>query len=286
MRQPRILVIQDISLSCRISMNVAVPILSCLGNWVSMLPTALLSTHTGKGFEDYTFLDLTDEIPPILTHWRSLGIRFDGIVIGYLGSLKQVNLMKEIISEFTAKEALVVLDPVMGDNGLLYTGYTMQRVEAMRELCQYADVIIPNLTEAHFLADAPYPEKKYQNGQIADVIRHLQQMGGKKIVLSGISFEPEKMGAALIAKPAEGIQFSFARGYPGHFDGTGDLFTSVIAGLLFQHKTLKQAADAAVEYVSRVVKRTIDEQADPLYGVVFEKDLPFLLQQVHGEQAD
>ena len=96
MKQPRILVIQDISASCRISMNVAVPILSCLENWVSILPTALLSTHTGKGFEEYTFLDLSTEISAILNHWHSLEIKFDGIVIGYLGSIEQIKLINEI----------------------------------------------------------------------------------------------------------------------------------------------------------------------------------------------
>ncbi|ALV22008.1 MULTISPECIES: pyridoxamine kinase [Carnobacterium] len=281
MKQPRILVIQDISASCRISMNVAVPILSCLGNWVNVLPTALLSTHTGKEFEKYTFLDLSAENLAILEHWRSLNIKFDGIVIGYLGTLQQIELMQKVIKEFTTEEALVVLDPVMGDEGQLYDGYTQQHVQAMRELCSYADVLIPNITEACLLTGRPYLTKPHQKGEVEELVKQLQQLTDKEIILSGVMLNEASVGAAIVSKTnAVKIQYTFAPVYPGHFDGTGDLFTSTVAGFLFQQQSLLRAAQVAVNYVSKVVEQTIQEGIDPLYGVVFEKELFYLMQQL------
>lgn len=283
MKQPRILVIQDISASCRISMNVAVPILSCLENWVSILPTALLSTHTGKGFEDYTFLDLSAEIPAILNHWRSLGIKFDGIVIGYLGSIEQIKLMKSIITQFATDEALIVLDPVMGDHGNLYPGFTKEHVGAMRELCQFADVLIPNVTEACLLTETSYPEKPHTKETIEPIIGKLTKDTKRSVVLSGVTGAEKQVGAAFVAKGSADVCYTFSEVYPGHFDGVGDLFTSVVAGFLFQHHSLKRANEVAVNYISRVVKRTIDDQIDPLYGIAFEKDLMYLMQELKKE---
>lgn len=286
MKQPRILVIQDISASCRISMNVAVPILSCLENWVSILPTALLSTHTGKGFEEYTFLDLSAEIPAILNHWHSLGIKFDGIVIGYLGSVEQIKLMKSLITQFATEEALIILDPVMGDHGQLYPGYTQEHVEAMRELCQFADVLIPNVTEACLLTGIPYPEKPHTKESIKAIIEQLTKNAKQSMILSGVIQDESKVGTAFVAKGSTEVSYAFSKAYPGHFDGVGDLFTSVIAGFLFQNKGLKRANEVAVNYISRVVKRTIEEQINPLYGIAFEKDLMYLMKELKKETLD
>ena len=283
MKQPRILVIQDISTSCRISMNVAVPILSCLENWVSILPTALLSTHTGTGFEGYTFLDLSAEIPVILNHWSSLGIKFDGIVIGYLSSVEQIRLMKNIITQFTTEEALIVLDPVMGDHGTLYPGFSSEHVKAMRELCQFADVLIPNVTEACLLTGTTYPKKPHTKKTIDPIISKLNKQNKQSIVLSGVTGTDKQVGAAFITKGSLEICYAFSQVHPGHFDGVGDLFTSVIAGFLFQQHSLRRANEVAVNYISKVVKRTIDDQIDPLYGIAFEKDLMYLMEELKKE---
>ncbi|WP_051910520.1 pyridoxamine kinase [Carnobacterium pleistocenium] len=280
MKQPRILVIQDISASCRISMNVAVPILSCLENWVSVLPTALLSTHTGKGFEGYTFLDLSAEISIILNHWRSLGIKFDGIVIGYLSSVEQMKMMKTIITQFTTEKALIVLDPVMGDHGSLYPGFTSEHVEAMRELCQFADVLIPNVTEAYLLAGITYPNKPHTKEIIEPIINKLTKKNKQSIVISGVTGTEKQVGAAFITKDSLEVCYVFSEAYPGHFDGVGDLFTSVIAGFLFQQHSLRRANEVAVNYISKVVKRTIEDQVNPLYGITFEKDLLYLMEEL------
>lgn len=280
MNQPRILIVQDISLSCRISMNVALPVLSCLGNWVNILPTALLSAHTGIDSGGYTFLDLSNEMEKVLMHWRSLGIKFDGMVIGYLGSLRQIQLVEKLIIEFMKEDGLVVLDPVMGDDGQLYEGFTQNHVKEMRKLSSYADILIPNQTEAYYLAGIPYESKLLSESEQITILSRLTKQSKQKVVLTGATGDGETIGAVVWSAEHLGTYKTFAQAYPGHFDGTGDLFTSVVAGFLFQHYTIERAVNIAVHYVSKVVARTIEENIDPSYGVVFEKDLAYLMGQL------
>lgn len=261
-------------------MNVALPVLSCLGNWVNILPTALLSAHTGVDAGNYTFLDLSNEMEDILAHWHSLGIEFDGVVIGYLGSLKQIQLVVKLIKEFMKADALVVLDPVMGDEGQLYEGFTLEHVQEMQKLSAYADILIPNQTEAYYLAGIPYENKIVSQKEWLTILSSLSKRPKQKVVLTGAVGDGQTIGAVVWLAEHSEMYKAFAPAYPGHFDGTGDLFTSVVAGFLFQHYTIEKAVDTAVHYVSKVVARTIEENVDPLYGVVFEKDLPYLMEKL------
>lgn len=285
MRQPRVLVIQDISASCRISANVAVPVLSCLNNGVNILPTALLSTHTGIGFSGFTYLDLTNEIKKILNHWQSLAIKYDGILIGYLGSKEQIDLVRRIITDFLNPGGIVVLDPVMGDHGFLYTGFDSAYVMEMRKLCREVSVIVPNMTEASLLLDQPYQEGPFTKETIEKTIKALAGINQQTAVLTGVRFNDQELGAASYRCGSKKVLYSFDKWHPGHFDGTGDLFSSALAGLLFQQKELEEATNVAVNYVNRVIQRTKESDTNPLYGVQFETDLPFLMQKVHGGNA-
>jgi len=278
--QPRVLIIQDISASCRISMNVAVPVVSCLDNWVSILPTALLSTHTGNEFEGYTFLDLTQEMEGILQHWQSLGIKFDGILIGYLGSRQQIDIVRGIIHTFAAEDAHIVLDPAMGDQGVLYPGFTLEYVEEMAALCKEATVITPNVTEACFLTQRPMLKKPYKETEVAGLLAALRVLNPKSIVLTGVSLDPETIGAVCISHNEPEAHYAFAKHFPGHYDGAGDLFTSVVGGLLFQDLPLTLATDTAVRYNSMVIERTLKSGRELHYGVQFETDLPYLIEQL------
>lgn len=281
MHQPRVLVIQDISASCRISANVAVPVLSSLNNAVNILPTALLSTHTGIGFSDFTYLDLTNEIKKILNHWQSLGIKYDGVLIGYLGSIEQIALVKRIIRDFLKPDGIAILDPVMGDHGFLYTGFDAGYVREMRELCSAVSVIIPNMTEASLLLDRPYKSGPYTKEYVEEIIKELAALNSRTTILTGVRFNDEELGAASHYAGSPDINYCFDKWHQGHFDGTGDLFSSTVGGLLFQKKTLEEATTIAVAYVNRVIQRTINSESDPLFGVQFETDLPFLMQSVH-----
>lgn len=279
MKQPNILVIQDISASCQISMNVALPVLSSLNNRTNMLPTALLSTHTGSGFENYSFLDLTAEMEKILAHWEQLGVTFDGVLIGYLGSQKQIDIVERVIRQFTTDEAIVVLDPVMGDHGQLYAGFDAEYVERMRELCGMATVLIPNITEAAHLTQTAYHSGTYAKADIEALMQKMLAWNQQKVILTGVMPEAGKLGAASIEQHSQQVHYAFSDRHAGHFDGTGDLFSSVVAGFLFQQATLEEATAAAVDYVEKVIRRTIDSKADPKYGVQFETDLPYLMKR-------
>lgn len=284
MQQPRILVIQDISASCRISMNVAVPVLSCLNNGVNVLPTALLSTHTGPGFQDYTFLDLTGELKKILEHWHKLELKFDGILIGYLGSIEQIGLVEEIISNFLKPDGIVILDPVMGDHGVLYSAFNEEYCTEMRKLCGMASVLIPNMTEASLLLKREYPTLPYTKEEVYDYLQELSHLHGGMSVLTGISYDGKKIGAASFDQEKNRFTSATAPIHPAHFDGTGDLFSSVVAGFLFQGKSLEFAVETAVEYVNRVIVRTLESGMDLKYGIQFETDLPYLIEQLYLQE--
>lgn len=282
MKQPKVLVIQDISASCQISMNVAVPILSSLNNSTHMLPTALLSTHTGAGFEDYTYLDLTSEMSKILDHWKQLGLSFDGVLVGYLGSHKQIEIVKRIIKEFATPEAIIVLDPVMGDHGELYDGFDEEYVQEMRELCQLSTVIIPNLTEAAYLTKTPYQKGPYASEDVERLMKKMVQLNKKQVVLTGVMLSKNEIGAASMTQKDQQVSYAFSPVYPGRFEGTGDVFSSVIAGFLFQQISLDLAMTSAVEYVEKVIKRTLENRPSLRFGVQFETDLLFLIERLHA----
>lgn len=282
MKQPKVLVIQDISASCQISMNVAVPILSSLNNSTHMLPTALLSTHTGAGFEDYTYLDLTSEMSKILDHWKQLDLSFDGVLVGYLGSHKQIEIVKRIIKEFATPEAVIVLDPVMGDHGELYDGFDEEYVQEMRELCQLSTVIIPNLTEAAYLTKIPYQKGPHTAEDVERLMKNMVQLNKKQVVLTGVMLSENEIGAASMTQKDQQVSYAFSPVYPGRFEGTGDVFSSVIAGFLFQQISLDLAMTSAVEYVEKVIKRTLENRPSLRFGVQFETDLLFLIERLHA----
>ena len=177
----RIVTIQDISCFGKCSLTEALPILSAMGLETAVIPTAVLSTHTG-GFQNYTFRDLTDDIPDILAHWQSLQLQFDAIYTGYLGSVRQIQLMLDCIEKFREPETKVIIDPVMGDNGVKYAGFPNAFEDEMAKLCKQADIIVPNLTEASMLLHRPYP-KDYTETQIWETLKQLTETSGCPIAV-------------------------------------------------------------------------------------------------------
>ena len=160
MRQKRIVAIHDISCVGRCSLTVALPVISAAGVEVSVIPTAVLSTHTG-GFYGYTYRDLSDDILPIAGHWQSLGLQFDAFYTGFLGSYRQLDIIAELFERFKRTDNLMVVDPVMADHGQLYKVYDSSFPIGMRKLCKKADILVPNITEACLLTDTPYREGPY-----------------------------------------------------------------------------------------------------------------------------
>ena len=267
----RVLAINDISCVGKCSLTVAQPIISACGVTCNVLPTALLSTHTG-GFEGYTFLDLTDNLPPTLAHWKTLGLKFDFIYSGYLGSIRQIRLVLSIIDEFLAENGKVIVDPVMGDSGMLYDGFTQEFVAEMRLLCKRADFILPNATEACLLADMPYPLHK---DNIKPTLIKLQELCTFPIV-TGI-LEEQNIGV-YYTSPKGGL-FSFVHeNVEGFFCGAGDVFASAFVGCLARDVQVAKAIYLASEFVSRAIRRSAKEVPDKRFGLNFEEEIfPFLL---------
>lgn len=278
--QPRVLIIQDISASCRISMNVAVPILSCLNNEVNLLPTALLSTHTTSGFEDYTYLDLTDESEKILKHWTKLNLQFDGVLVGYLGSIHQIEIVQYILDHLLKKNGKFVLDPVMGDNGELYEGFDAGYVERIKALCKQAAVILPNITEASYLTDFHIDYDNREN--LSLLIKKVAELNQSTAVITGVSNGEESIGALSYDLASQTIRYESGPYYPGHFEGSGDLFSSVVAGFIFNQRSIHEAMRVAVKYVNKSIKRTTELPKEKWrYGVRFETDIPYLLSALY-----
>lgn len=274
--QKRTLAIHDISCVGKCSLTVALPILSAAGLEASVLPTAVLSTHTG-GFEGYTFRDLTEDITPIANHWKSLSLHVDAIYTGYLGSFDQLNLVKGLIRDFRGPDTVVLVDPVMADNGKLYPLFTMEFVAGMRELCTVADIIVPNLTEATLMLNEPYSEN-YTKADIEAILKKLSALGPKKVVLSGVSFTPDKLGAAAYNRDTDEISYYFADRIDGYYHGTGDVFGSALLAAVMNEKSLSESIRIAVEFTVGSIRRTWAAGTDIRYGVDFENEIPHLLR--------
>ena len=282
MNYKRVLTVQDISCVGQCSLTVALPILSAAGHETCILPSAVLSTHTG-GFSGYTVRDLTDDLPAIAAHWRKEGILFDAIYTGYLGSAAQIQQVQELFRTCAAEGCVKVVDPVMADNGKLYHGFDAAYVEQMKPLIAAAEIILPNITEASFLTGLPYREQ-YDAAYVAALVEGLRAAGARTVLLTGVSFEADTTGV-LIAE-GEKQQYYRHKRLPGGCHGTGDIFASAFVGAYLRGKTACAAAQIAADYVLRCIELT---RADPKhwYGAKFEPMLPTYLQALQAqEQAE
>lgn len=279
MAYKKILTIQDISCVGQCSLTVALPILSACGTETCVLPSAVLSTHTA-GFKDYTFRDLTDDMPLIQKHWISEGILFDGIYTGYLGSEKQIEYVSGIIDTTRKENAIVVVDPAMADNGKLYPAFGESYVEAMKHLCfEKADVIVPNITEACMLTNSEYKEK-YDESYIHDLMKKLSHAGAKTIVMTGVGYSEDKTGVAISENG--GFEYYSHPRTDKSCHGTGDVFASAFTGALMNGKDMYSAVKIAADFTLSCIKHTIDDESH-WYGVKFEKALPELIKTMSGE---
>lgn len=178
------LAIHDISGVGKCSLTVALPVLSCCGVETSVLPTAVLSTHTG-GFTGFTYRDLTEDLLPMAEHWKQVGCRFQSLYSGFLGSAGQIGLVEQIFDWFREENTLIMVDPVMGDGGKLYKTYTPEMASGMARLCGRADIVVPNMTEAHHLLEREYDPGPYTRQQIEGILKGLCALGPVWLSLQG-----------------------------------------------------------------------------------------------------
>ena len=276
----RILTIQDISCVGKCSLTVALPILSAAGVEAACLPTAVLSTHTA--FPKFTFRDLTDEIRPISDTLYELGIDFDAIYTGYLGSFEQLRLVGEMIDRFKTQKTAVFIDPVMADNGKLYPGFTPAFAAEMEKLCRKADLILPNLTEASFMLNIPYREN-YDEAYIRDVLFRLTEKGARRAALTGIGFTPDTIGVYLYDAEKKSYYSYFNRKLPVSYHGTGDIFASAALGGYMRGLTTEEALSLAVDFTLECMEKTLQDENPRFYGVNFEEAIPMLVNRLEGK---
>lgn len=283
MRQKRVAAVHDISGLGKCSLTVALPILSAAGLECCPIPTAVLSNHTG-GFKDFTFKDLTEDILPIVSRWKEEKLIFDAIYSGYLGSTRQVDILIETIKQLKSEKTLVVVDPVMGDNGCLYKSFSPEFPGKMRELCQCADVITPNMTEACLMLGESYSPPPYNKDYINSILMKLGSLCKKTVVITGVSFDKKALGAAALDVETGAISYCFNEKIEGMHHGTGDVFCSVLVSALTLGRDIDFALKAAVEFTCLSIENTFDFP-ELWYGVNFEgvlNRLDDILGGIHG----
>lgn len=275
----RIVSIQDISCFGKCSLTVALPIISAMGIEACPVPTAVLSTHTG-GFTGYTYRDLTSDIPGIAAHWKSVGVKFDAVSTGYLGSFEQIKIVSDFFDDFKTEDNLIIVDPVMGDKGKFYAGFDKAFAAEMRKLCKKADVILPNLTEAALLLDEEYAGNEYTEDFIKNMLIRLSGLGSKIVVLTGVSFDENSQGVMSYNSETGKFSAYFGDNIPGYYHSTGDVFSSTLCGALVKGFDMGRAVKIAVDYTVDCIKHTIGHEKEHWYGVCFEECLEDLMEMI------
>lgn len=272
---PRVVTVNDLSGFCRVSLTESISILSAMGVEVCPLPTAVLSTHTYH-FTDYTFCDLTDEMPKILNHWRDLGIKFNGICTGYMGSSRQIGILTDFITAEKESGLITVIDPVLGDNVLsdaetVYYDRMNDLLCSMKKFVGLADVITPNLTEACLLLDRKYPTHPLCEREIKEMMLELTELGPKKIAITSVMCDTDKMCVGVLDKDAGKTAFLDCGYVARPFHGTGDIFAAVLTGALMRGKSMVEASEMAVDFIKTAIAETMKYKNIPIqHGAVFE----------------
>ncbi len=261
----RILTVQDISCVGQCSLTVALPILSACGVETAVLPSAVLSTHTG-GFTGFTFRDLTSDMPAITDHWKKEGITFDAVYTGYLGSAEQIAYVKRLFAELLRPGGARIVDPAMADNGKLYSIFDLDYVEEMKTLTSVADIVLPNITEACYLTGTEYREE-YGEEYVKDLIGKLVAAGAPTVVLTGVSYDGDTTGVAVYDRGE--YRYYRHEKMPKGCHGTGDVFASAFAGMYTRGMSAYDAAKVAADYTLHCIKYTSGDETH-WYGVKFE----------------
>lgn len=277
MSYPKVLTIQDVSCVGQCSLTVALPIISACGVETCILPSAVLSTHTA-GFKNFTFRDLTEDLPKIKNHWVNENIKFDAIYTGYLGSEKQIEYVQDIFRETGKENCVKIVDPAMADNGKLYSAFDNNYVQKMKTLCSEADFVLPNVTEACYLTDTEY-KTEYDQKYVYGLLEKLTKIGAKNVILTGISYAENKTGIVVYENGE--YQYYEHELLPNSCHGTGDIYASAFVGALMKGKSAYESAKIAGDYAVECIKETIKHK-NHWYGATFEPVLSKLIEMING----
>lgn len=272
-RIKKIAAVHDLSGVGRVSLTAVIPILSSMGFQVCPLPTAVLSNHTQ--YPDYSLLDLTEEMQRIVEKWKKMDVHFDTFYSGYLASSRQIKIVEDLIAYFRRPSDLVVVDPVMGDNGKLYVGMGQDMVEEMKEFIRYADVITPNLTEMFLLLGEPEIPDVLTDQILKAGLKSLSDKGPEIVIVTSVPVVDNSHLTSVYAYNRIGGRFwKVTCPYlPAHYPGTGDAFTSVITGALMQGDSLPIALDRATQFILQGIRATFGYEYNNLEGIMLEKVL-------------
>jgi len=274
--QKRALAVHDISCVGRCSLTVALPVLSAAGVNTSVVPTALLSTHTG-GFQGYTHLDLTDQLTPIAEHIATLGLHFDAFYSGYLASENQIDSVLHMIDLLCDEGTHVFVDPAFADKGKIYALLEPSIPAQMRRLCARANTIVPNLTEASFLLGRPYPFGGYDEAFVRSLTLQLSRLGPENVVVTDISLDENHTGIAVYEKEKDAFYTMERPRFAGVFHGTGDVLASFLLAAMMGGLPLEEAASLALDCTHDSIRLTLEGGEQLRYGVQFERVLPKLI---------
>ena len=269
----KVIVANDLVGLGKVALTSSLPIMSACQTEVLPLPTVLLSSHTGD-FNNIYVRDLTDDLKGFCKQWEYLDFKVDGLVSGYFKSEEELKLVGQLARD---KELPLFVDPIMADNGRLYQGFDRHYVEAMKDFCQQADVIIPNLTEAALLTDTPYLEAgSYDKVTVEKLLRDLAKLGTRKVIVTGISFETDKIGLAYFDKETNETAYLMRKSYQSHFYGSGDLLTAILSAGYFYNLDLLKVCDLALDVMDRVLSSTLSDGRPLKYGLCYEPHIGYL----------
>ncbi len=268
--QKKIAVINDLSGYGRCSLTVAIPILSAMGIQCCPVPTAILSNHTE--FPVYFFDDYTDKMRAYAGKWQELGLTFDGISTGFLGSMEQIAIVTDLVEMLSKEDTEVFVDPVMGDHGILYATYTEEMCEEMKNLVGLADVVTPNVTEACILTDTPYKETGWTRRELLNMAMMLRLMGAKSVVITGVR-EGNFYTNVVLGRGMREAEFVKVKSGGGQRPGTGDVFSSVLAGAVLNGKSLRDSVEQASRFVKDCIIKSDELEIPHANGVCFEEIL-------------
>lgn len=266
---PKLAAIHDLSCFGRCSLSVIIPVVSVLGVQVCPLPTAILSSHL-SGYDAIAIFDFTNNMETLSQPWQKEKIDFDCIYSGFLGSANQIKIVEDFISHFSATKPLIVVDPVLGDHGSLYSSFDKNFVEKMKTLISKADIITPNYTEACFLLDEDYQETIDSTAQIQNWLLRLAELGPNTVVITGVNLVGNKIANIAYEKATNTFCEIVSEKIPVNYPGTGDIFASILTGSLLNHEKLPLAIDKASRFIHRAAQVTYEANTPVREGVLLE----------------
>lgn len=271
--QKKVAAVNDLSGFGRCSTTVLLPIISYMGVQCCPVITSVFSNHSG--YDSYFFDDYTDKMQPYIDEWKKLGLEFEGIYTGFLGSHRQIDIVRRFIDDFRTERTTVIVDPVMGDGGNAYSTYTEDMCKDMRRLVSKADIVTPNVTEACMLTGTEYREK-YTDAQLRELAGMIAQLGPKKIVITGIRQGSSYISNYIYEENADGSVN--ARRLRSKLVGTtrcgtGDIFASIICADAVNGVPLEKSVRKASAFIKECILKSMEYDIPETDGVCFEEVL-------------